>query len=126
MGGETVEISLDNAPGIDKAIVRLHTKYDGPAEKVMVPLRERYELAGEPMYFMEITFITDEGYQSNTMEKCPLWLNKGVKAALGKPEIWPDKKNRNIRFTPVLRATDEENVFMLELSCWLRIKEAVL
>jgi hypothetical protein len=78
------------------------------------------------MYFMEITFITDEGYRSNTSKRCPLWIDKGVKAALGKKEIWPDKKNRNIRYTPVLRATDKDDEFLLELSCWLRIRETNL
>ena len=122
LGGEEVEIDLVDAPGVQKAIVRLHTKFDGPAKDLLIPYRERYQMEGRPMYFMEIKFITDEGYRSITMEECPLWIDKGVKAALGKPEVWPDKKNRNIRFTPVLRTTDQENVFLLELSCWSRIK----
>ena len=57
------------------------------------------------------------------MEKCPLWIDKGVKAALGKKEVWADKKNRNIRFTPVLRESENEDEFLLELSCWVRIRE---
>lgn len=126
LGGKEVEIDLHDAPGIKKAIVRLHTKFDGPAKDLLIPYRERYQMEGRPMYFMEIKFITDEGYRSITMEKCPLWIDKGVKAALGKPEVWPDKKNRNIRFTPVLRTTDQENVFLLELSCWSRIKQTGL
>lgn len=126
LGGEEVEIDLVDAPGVQKAIVRLHTKFDGPAKDLLIPYRERYQMEGRPMYFMEIKFITDEGYRSITMEKCPLWIDKGVKAALGKPEVWPDKKNRNIRFTPVLRTTDQENVFLLELSCWSRIKQTDL
>jgi hypothetical protein len=123
LGGEEVEIGLHDAPGIKKAIVRLHTKFDGPAEDLLIPYRQRYKIEGVPMYFMEITFIIDEGYRSNTMENCPLWIDKGVKAALGKKEIWPDKKHRNIRFTPVLRVTDKEDEFLLELSSWLRIKQ---
>ena len=123
LGGDEVEIELHNAPGIKKAIVRLHTRFDGPAEDLLIPYRERYEIVGGPVYFMEITFIIDEGYRSNTSKKCPLWLNQGVKAALGKADTWPDGKYRNIRYTPVLRATDDENVFILELSCWLRTKD---
>ena len=123
LGGEEVEIDLPGAPGIEKAIVRLHTKFDGPAEDLLIPYRQRYKIEGVPMYFMEITFIIDEGYRSNTMENCPLWIDRGVKAALGKKEIWPDKKDRNIRFTPVLRATDKEDEFLLELSSWVRIKQ---
>ena len=68
-------------------------------------------------------FILDNGYRSITMEKCPLWLDHGVKAALGNDKNWPDGKYRNIRFTPVLRQTDKEKEFILELSCWLRTKQ---
>ena len=123
LGGEEVEIDLNDAPGIKKAIVKLHTKFDGPAEDLLIPYRDRYELIGQPMYFMEITFILDNGYVSNTAKDCPLWLDQGVKAALGKAEVWPDKIDRNIRFTPVLRATDKQDEFILELSCWLRTKQ---
>jgi len=122
LGGEEVEIPIENAPGIQKAIVRLHTKFDGPVEELLIPYRDRYEFVGGPVYFMEITFIIDEGYRSNTSKNCPLWLNQGTKAALGNKEVWPDKKYRNIRYTPVLRATDKEDEFILELSCWLRTK----
>lgn len=122
LGGDAVEIELHNAPGIDKAIVRLHAKFDGPVEDLLIPYRERYRIVGGPVYFMEITFVLDEGYRSITSKKCPLWLDQGVKAALG-GDNWPDGKHRNIRYTPVLRATDDENVFMLELSCWVRTKD---
>ena len=122
LGGEPVEIEIHNAPGIKKAIVRLHKKFDGPAEDLLIPYRERYKIMGGPIYFMEITFVLDEGYRSITSKECPLWLDHGVKAALGK-DNWPDGKYRNIRYTPVLRATDKNNEFILELSCWLRTKE---
>ncbi|MBN1974665.1 MAG: hypothetical protein JW787_13580 [Sedimentisphaerales bacterium] len=123
LGGEEVEIDIIDAPGIKKAIVRLHTKFDGPSEDLPIPYRDRYELIGQPMYFMEITFILDNGYVSNTAKDCPLWLDQGVKAALGNEEVWPDKIYRNIRYTPVLRATDKQDEFILELSCWLRTKQ---
>ncbi len=122
LGGEPVEIEVHNSPGIKKAIVRLHEKFDGPAEDLLIPYRERYKITGGPIYFMEITFIIDEGYRSITAKKCPLWLNQGVKAALG-GDNWPDGKHRNIRYTPVLKATDKDNEFILELSCWLRTKD---
>jgi len=122
LGGDEVEIKLHNTPGIKKAIVRINSKFDGPAEDISVALRDRYKIMGGPIYFMEITFVLDEGYRSITSKKCPLWLDHGVKAALGK-DNWPDGKYRNIRYTPVLRATDISNEFILELSCWLRTKE---
>ncbi len=123
LGGDEVEIEVHDSAGIKKAIVRLHTKFDGPAEEVSPPYRERYTLTGQPMYFMEITFVIDEGYRSNTASNCPLWLDQGTKAALGNQDTWPDRKYRNISYTPVLRATDKEDVFTLELSCWLRTRE---
>ncbi len=126
LGDEEVEIELHGAPGIKKAVVRLHTKFDGPAEDLLIPYRERYKIVGGPIYFMEITFIIDEGYRSNTSKNCPLWLDQGVKAALGKEDTWPDGKYRNIRYTPVLRATDKNDEFILELSCWLRTKQPEL
>ena len=124
LGGDAVEIELHNTPGIKKAVVRLHTKFDGSVEDLLVPYRERYKIMGGLVYFMEITFVIDEGYRSITAKSCPLWLDQGVKAALG-ADNWPDGKYRNIRYTPVLRATDNKNVFLLELSCWLRTKEHV-
>lgn len=122
LGGDPVEIEVHNSPGIKKAIVRLHEKFDGPAKELLIPYRGRYKITGGPVYFMEITFIIDEGYRSITAKKCPLWLNQGVKAALG-GDNWPDGKHRNIRYTPVLKATDKDNEFILELSCWLRTKD---
>jgi hypothetical protein len=123
LGGNAIEIALNDAPGIKKALIRLHTKFDGPAEELLIPYRGRYTLVGGPVYFMEINFILDNGMQSITAKKCPLWLNQGVKAALGNDKNWPDGKYRNIRYTPVLRPTDEEGKFILELSCWLRTKD---
>ncbi|MHC4534630.1 MAG: hypothetical protein ACYS6K_11815 [Planctomycetota bacterium] len=121
LGGDPVEIEVNNSPGIKKAIVRLHEKFDGPAKDLLIPYRGRYEIVGSPVYFMEVTFIIDEGYRSITAKRCPLWPDQGVKAALG-GDNWPDGKHRNIRYTPVLKATDKENEFILELSCWLRTK----
>jgi len=121
LGGDPVEIEVQNSPGIKKAIVRLHEKFDGPAKDLLIPYRGRYKITGGPVYFMEITFIINEGYRSITAKRCPLWLDQGVKAALG-GDNWPDGKHRNIRYTPVLKATDKGNEFILELSCWLRTK----
>lgn len=123
LGGKEVEIDINDAPGIKKAIVRLHTKFDGKAEDLLLPWRDRYKLIGQPMYFMEITFILDNGYRSNTAKDCPLWLDQGVSAGLGREDTWPDGIYRNIRYTPVLRATDKQDEFILELSCWLKIKQ---
>jgi hypothetical protein len=121
--GEEIEIELHNAPGIKKAIARLHTKFEGSDEGLLKSYRQKYERFGEPMYFMEATFVTDENYQSDTSKNFPLWLDQGVKAAMGIKETKSDNKYRYIIYTPVLRATDKENVFNLELSCWMKSKQ---
>jgi hypothetical protein len=120
LGGGPVEIEVSST-GIKKAIVRLHEKFDGPAKDILIPYRDRYKMVGTPVYFMEVSFIIDEGYRSITAKRCPLWPNQGVKAALG-GDNWPDGKQRNIRYTPVLKPTNKENEFILELSCWLRTR----
>jgi len=121
--GKEIEIELNNAPGIKKAIIRLHTKSEDSAEGLLESYRQKYEHVGKPTAFAEITFVTDENYRSNTSKDCPLWLDQGVKAALGIEKTWPDNKYRYILYTLVLRATDKENVFNLELSCWLKSKQ---
>ncbi|HUU20072.1 MAG TPA: hypothetical protein VMW72_23175 [Sedimentisphaerales bacterium] len=123
LGGEKVAIELQNAPGIKKAIVRLHTKSEDSAERLLKSYRQKYKGVGEPTAFTEITFVTDEDYRSDTLKDFPLWLDQGVKAALGIDKTWPDSNYRYIIYTPVLRATDKENVFKLELSCWLKTKQ---
>lgn len=123
LGGEKVAIELQNAPGIKKAIVRLHIKSEDSADGLPTSSRQKYKGVGGPTAFTEITFITDEDYRSNTLKDFPLWLDQGVKAALGIEKTWPDSNYRYIIYTPVLRATDKKNVFNLELSCWMKTKQ---
>ncbi len=122
-GGEEIEIELHNAPGIKKAIVRLHTESEELDKEELAIYQQKYQCVGEPAAFTEITFVTDENYQSETLKNFPLWLDQGFKAAMGIKETKSDNKYRYIIYTPVLRATDKENVFNLELSCWIKSKQ---
>ena len=122
LDGEEVTIEIKGAPGIKEAIVRLYDKYEGPSDGLPAYWRERYAAAGGPVYKLDVTFITEEGYKSKTNDKIILWLNEGMKCGVGDYN-WPDGKYRNIVFTPVLRPTDNEKDFTVEISCWLRTKE---
>ncbi len=121
LGGAEVTIELQNTPGIKKAIVRLHAESKGSAEKPLAKYYKENEPVGDPIAFMEITFVTVEGDRSKTTE-CPLGLGQGLKGILGMAQAKSDNEHRYIVFTSLLRATDQDNVFELELSCWLKTK----
>jgi len=123
LDGEEVVIDIHGAPGIKQAIVRLHDKYEGPSDQIRhIPHREKYEEQGGPVFRLDVTFVTEEGYRSITNDNILLWLNEGSKCGVG-ARNWPDGKYRNIRFTPVLKATEQEGVYIVEVSCWVRTKD---
>jgi hypothetical protein len=140
LDGEEVTMEINGAQGIKEAKVRLLDKYDGPSDQfpldyirsdryspefcrgVSEKAREKYEEKGGPIFRLQVSFVTDEGYESTTNDIITVWLNEGTKCGLG-ADNWPDGKYRNIVFTPVLRPTDKENEFTVEISCWLRTKE---
>ncbi|MFC1792913.1 hypothetical protein ACFL3Q_04930 [Planctomycetota bacterium] len=139
LDGEEVTIEIKGAPGLKHAIVRLHTKYDGPADQfpldyirsdrhaqdfcraVSERARKTYEKKGGPVYRLDVAFITEEGLRSKTNDIIVLWLNEGMKCGVG-DDNWPDGKYRNIVFTPLLKPTDKEKTFTVEINCWLRTK----
>jgi hypothetical protein len=140
LDGKEVTMEINGAPGIKEAKVRLLDKYDGPSDQfpldyirsdryspefcrgVSEKAREKYEEKGGPIFRLQVSFVTDEGYESTTNDIITVWLNEGTKCGLG-ADNWPDGKYRNIVFTPVLRPTDKEKIFTVEISCWLRTKE---
>jgi len=122
LGGEEVAIELKNAPGVKKAIVRLHAESKGPAKNWLAKYPQKYQSVGEPAAFAEITFVTDENDRSYTAN-CPLWLGQGVKGALGIEKTGSDNQYRYIVYTSVLKATDKENVFNLELRRYNELEE---
>ena len=142
LDGKEVVINIEGSPGIKQAIVRLHAKYDGPADQfpldyihsdrldpnfcraVSENLHKEYEKRGGPIFRLEVSFITDEGYPSGTNDIIVTRLNEtgggGVGSAL---DEWPDGKYRNIKFSPLLKSTDREDTYIVEMRCWLRPKE---
>ena len=135
LDGEEVTIDIEGTPGIKTAVVRLHGKYDGPAEQLpsdyrrMLPVhfRKTYKRKGGPIYKLDVTFVTNEGYRSGTNDIIVLWLNEaqqcGVGSSAGGLDNWPDGKYRNIKFSPLLKPTDRENTYIVEINCWLRAKD---
>jgi len=145
LDGEEVTLNIEGAPGLKQAIVRLHAKYDGPADQfpsdyisseghptdfyraVSENARKKYEKKGGPIFRLKASFVTDEGYRSGTNDIIVLRLNEagkcGVGSASGGLDEWPDGKYRNIRFSPLLKSTDEEDTYIVEIRCWLRPKD---
>ena len=112
LDGDDVMIDIESALGIKAAVVRLHSKSSG---------------GGKPTFSLDVTFITEESYKSRTNDIIRLQLNEakqcGVGARGGSLEGWPDGKYRNIRFSPLLKPTDRENTYIVEINCWLRAKD---
>ncbi|MFC1676975.1 hypothetical protein ACFL3G_07930 [Planctomycetota bacterium] len=135
LDGEEIMIDIEGSPGIKTAIVRLHGKYDGPLDQLPSnyrrmlarSFRKTYERKGGPIFKLDVTFITDEGYRSSTNDVIVLWLNEGKKCGVGSEnggvDNWPDGKYRNIKFSPVLKPTDREDTYIIEMNCWLRPKD---
>ncbi len=121
LGGEEVTIELQNTPGVEKAIVRLHTEDMGATRKKLAKYGWKDQSHGESAAFLEVTFITEENGRTYP-EISPLWLDRGFKGIAKLSESEPDNQYRFIIYTSVLKATSESNVFSLELSCWLKTK----
>jgi hypothetical protein len=145
LDGEEVILNIEGAPGLKQAVVRLYDKYDGPAEQfpsdyinsdrhapdfcraVSEKERKKYEKKGGPVFRLDVSFVTDEGYRSATLDFLATRLNEagkcGVGSASGGLDEWPDGRYRNIRFSPLLKSTDEEDTYIVEIRCWLRPKD---
>lgn len=112
LDGEKVMIDIADAPGLKTAIVRLHS--------------ESVDNAGRASYAMDVTFITEEGFNSRTIElkrfKPDEAKQCGVSAMGGGFNDWPDGKYRNVRFSPWLRPTDTEDTYIVEIRCRIETK----
>jgi hypothetical protein len=90
-------------------------------------LRKTYKKKGGPVFRLEVTFVTDEGYHSRTHDTLVLWLNEARQCGVGSKardfDSWPDGKYRNIRFSPLLEPTDREDTYIVEMSCWINTTE---
>jgi len=143
LDGEEVVIDIEGAPGLKEAVVRLYDKYDGPAEQfpsdyissdrhapdfcraVSEKERKKYKKKGGPVYRLDVSFVTDEGYESVTLDFLAVWLNEANQCGVGASgglDNWPDGKYRNIRFSPSLRPTDTEDTYIVEIRCRVETK----
>ena len=134
LDGEEVVFDINGVPGLKQAVVRLHDMYNGPVDqlpsayhqKVRHRFPKTYEKKGGPVFRLDVYFITDKGYLSATNDVIVLWLNETIKGGVGSEagglDNWPDGKYRNIKFSPMLKPTDREDVYTLEMNCWLRPK----
>jgi len=146
LDAEEVVLNIEGAPGLKQAIVRLHDKYDGPSEQfpldyirgdqadkagfyraVSEKVRKDYEKKGGPIFTLDVSFVTDEGYRSGTNDIIVTRLNEAGKCGVGSEsgglDDWPDGKYRNVRFSPILKSTDKEDTYIVEIRCWLKPKE---
>lgn len=145
LDGEEVVINIERAPGLKQAVVRLYDKYDGPAEQfpsdyisserlspdfskaVSEGVRKKYEKKGGPVFRLDVSFVTDEGYRSATLDFLATRLNEAGKCGVGSEsgglDEWPDGKYRNIRFSPLVKSTDREDTYIVEMRCWIKTKE---
>jgi hypothetical protein len=145
LDGKETAIDIEGAPGLKQAIVRLHSKYDGPADQfpmdyirsehlapdfcraVSDGLRKTYKKKGGPVFRLDVYFVTDEGYRSSTNEIIALWLNEAGQCGVGSEndgvDNWPDGKYRNIKFSPLLKPTGKEDTYIVEIRCGIKTKE---
>jgi hypothetical protein len=141
--GEEVLIDIEGSLGLKQAILRLHSKYDGPADDfppdyihsprldsdfskaVTEKMRKEYKKRGGPIFRLEVSFVTDEGHRSGTHDFIVLRLNETGGGGVGAAgDEWPDGKYRNIKFSPILKSTDRKDTYTVEMRCWLKPKES--
>ncbi|MFC1737505.1 hypothetical protein ACFL1G_00450 [Planctomycetota bacterium] len=112
LDGEEVMIDIYDAPGLKTAIVHLHSKSFGDSR--------------EPTFSLDVTFITEEDYRSGTNVirlKAGETMRCGVGSENRGLDNWPDGKYRNVRFSPLLKSTDREDTYIVEITCWIKTKK---
>ncbi len=116
LDGEKVVIDIEGSPGLKQAIVRLHNK--------------SYDSDDVPTFSLEVVFIVEEGFRSMVYPPnfIRVKLNEAMQCGVGPPtgdsfDDWPDGKYRNIRFSPLVKSTDREDTYIVEIRCWLRPKD---
>jgi len=106
LDGSEVMIDITGAPDLKTALVRLHGK--------------SVDDSGAVSFSLNITFITEDGYRSNTMDIEDFKPDEAKMCGtggLGGFEGWPDGKYRNLRFSPWLKPTDTEDRYIVEIRC---------
>ena len=116
LDGEEVVFNIEGAPGLKQAIVRLHNK--------------SYDSDDVPTFSLEVVFIVEEGFTSMVYPPnfIRVKLNEAMQCGVGPPtgdsfDDWPDGQYRNIRFSPLVKSTDREDTYIVEISCWIKTKD---
>ena len=107
LDGEEVVIDIHDAPGIETAVVRLHSKSS--------------DNSGKPTFSLDVVFIIEESYRSRSNFLILLQLNEFEPRRVNADD-WP-QKYRYVTFLPLLKPTDREDTYIVEINCWLRTKE---
>ena len=119
LDGEEIVIDID-VPGLKSAVVSLRSTSNEESES---ELFEHAIFSGaDKSKVLSVYFITEEGYKSTKLSSLPFKLDRGTKIGVG-ANNWPDGKYRNISSTLVPRATYRENVYTVEVSCWVNTDE---
>jgi hypothetical protein len=105
LNGEEVMIEVSGAPGIKTLVMRLYS--------------EDIESSADPALLADVAFILDDGLRSITCERVKMRPHAPNKVGMGSVDNWPDKKYRNISSTLILKPTDKQNTYLIEVSCWL-------
>jgi len=111
LNGEEVMIDVSSSRDIKTMVMRLYS------EDFLKKPPVKYKL--QPKHFAEISFILKDGVRSITATDVALCVNHAGKIGMGDVNNWPDKKYRNISATLFIRPTEKENIYLVEVSCWL-------
>lgn len=111
LNGEEVMIDVSSSRDIETMVMRLYS------EDFLIKPPVKYK--HQPEHFAEISFILKDGVRSITVQDVALCVNHAGKIGMGDVNNWPDKKYRNISATLILRPTEKENIYLVEVSCWL-------
>ena len=102
LNGDETTIDIFDAPGIKALVVRLYR----PGSEI------------ELSFWADVSFILEEGSKSLTIQRLSLNLNEGKQLFMGRAKYWPDKMYRDMSTTLLLKPTENEDTYIIEVSCW--------
>jgi len=105
LNGEEAMIDVSSSRDIKTMVMRLYS--------------ETSQNNQQPKILADVSFILKDGVRSITCPGISLWVNHARRIGMGDVDNWPDKKYRNISATLVLKPTDKENTYTIEVNCWL-------
>ena len=120
LDSEEVIIDIDDVPGLKSAVVSLRSTSKEESESEL--FEHAIYSGADKSKTLSLYFITEEGYKSTKHSSLPFKIDRGTKIGVG-GNNWPDGKYRNISGTIVPRETYRENVYTVEVSCWVNTDE---